>query len=63
MFNSAFFIRVLIAVIGAILVIALVPPFLRIIGFPAQGDLMVIIKIVVAAVALFYVFKGSGPTV
>lgn len=57
-FDSAFFWRVLIAVLGAILVLAIIPPFLRLIGFPATGDLMAIIKIVVAAIAVFYVIKG-----
>lgn len=58
-FDSAFFWRVLITVVGAILALAIIPPFLRIIGFPASGDLMAIIKIVIAAIAIFYVIKGS----
>lgn len=57
-FNAAFFWRVLIAVIGAILAFAIIPPLLRIIGFPASADLMVVIKIAVAAIAIFYVLKG-----
>ncbi len=57
-FDSAFFWRVLIAVLGAILVLAIIPPFLRLIGFPSSNDLMVILKIVVAAIAVFYVVKG-----
>lgn len=57
-FDSAFFLRVLLAVLGAILFYAILPPFLRIIGFPASGDLLTIIKVVVAAIAVFYVFKG-----
>lgn len=58
MFNEAFFWRILLAVIGVILFYAIITPFLRIIGFPASADLMVIIKIVVAAIAIYYVFKG-----
>lgn len=58
MFNEAFFVRVLLAVLGVLLLFAIIPPFLRIIGFPDTGDLMTIIKIVIAAIAVFYVFKG-----
>ena len=60
MFNQGFFVRVLLAVVGVILFYAIFPAFLRIIGFPATADLMVIVKVVVAALAIFYVFKG-GP--
>lgn len=62
MFNAGFFIRVLLAVLGVILFYAILPPFLRIIGFPSSADLMLIIKIVVAAIAIFYVFRGSTPS-
>ncbi len=60
MFNAAFFWRVLVAVIAVILFYAILPPFLRIIGFPSSGDLMVIVKIVVAALAVFYVLRGPS---
>ena len=60
MFNQAFFIRVLIAVVVAVILIALIPPVLRVIGFPANADIELIIKLVVAAVAIFYVFGGSN---
>ena len=60
MFTSSFFLRILIAVIAVILIYAIIPPFLRIIGFPASADLMLIIKIVVAAIAVFYVVRGPN---
>lgn len=53
--------RVLMAVIAVVLVYALIPPFTRIIGFGINADLMLIIKVCVAGLALFYVFKGSPP--
>lgn len=53
------FTRILIAVLAVILIFALIPPFLRIIGFPVSADLMTIIKICVAAVALYYVLRGA----
>jgi hypothetical protein len=58
MFNSAFFVRILLAVLGAILLIAIIPPLLRTVGFPVTPDLLLVIKLVIAAIAVFYVFKG-----
>jgi len=59
MFNQAFFIRILVAAVVAVIVILIVPAFLRLIGFPASSDLLLIIKLVVAGLALVYVFTGS----
>ena len=59
MFNSGFFLRVLLAVFGAIILILIIPAFLRLIGFPVSADLMTIIKLVIAAIAVYYVFAGS----
>lgn len=53
--------RVLIAVIAVVLVFALIPPFTRIIGFGLDADLMTIIKVCVAGLAVFYVLKGGPP--
>jgi hypothetical protein len=50
--------RVVLAVIAVILFFAILPPLLRIIGFPASGDLMLILRVAVAGLALFYVLKG-----
>lgn len=61
MFNTGFFIRVLLAVFGAIILILIIPAFLRVIGFPVSTDLMLIIKLVIAAVAVYYVFTGTRP--
>lgn len=59
MFDSGFFIRLLLAVFGAIILILIIPAFLRVIGFPVSADLTLIIKLVIAAVAVYYVFKGQ----
>ena len=61
MFSQGFFIRLLIAVIGAIALIAIIPAFFRLIGFPVTGDLDLIIKVVVAVCAIYYVFFGTNP--
>lgn len=62
MLNQGFFIRVLLAVFAVIILIAIIPPVLRLIGFPVSPDLVLVIKLVIAAVAVFYIFSGSGPT-
>lgn len=60
MFTSAFFIRCLIAVLVAILALAVIPAVLRLVGFPVNGDVVLIIRAVVAIVALFYIFRGTS---
>jgi len=59
MFNQGFFIRCLIAVIVAVALIVVIPAVLRLIGFPSSADLDLVIKVVIAICALFYVFKGE----
>jgi len=58
MFSTDFFIRLLLAAFGAIILILIIPAFLRVIGFPVGADLLLIIKLVIAAIAVYYVFKG-----
>lgn len=55
---SALLWRVLIAVIVVLVVFALIPPVLRIFGFPASSDLMLVFRIVIAGLAALYIFKG-----
>lgn len=64
MFNSDFWVRVLIAVCVAVLALAGIPAVLRTIGFPTTPDILLIVRIVVAVAALFFIFKGkTTPTV
>lgn len=63
MFTSGFYLRILLAVFGAIILILIVPAFLRVVGFPVTADLLLIIKLIIAAVAVFYVFRGSAPII
>ena len=62
---AGFLWRVLYAVIVAVLFYALLPPLLRVIGFPLSADVVTIVRIVVAGALLLYVFFGrawpSGP--
>jgi hypothetical protein len=51
--------RVLIAVICVVLTFALVPPFLRIIGLTPSADVMLIVRVCVAGLAILYVLAGT----
>lgn len=53
--------RVLIAIVCVILAFALIPPFLRVVGFEASGDVMQILRICIGGLAVLYVLAGSGP--
>lgn len=55
---SALLWRVLIAVIAVVLVYHLIPPVSRVLGFEIGGDLLTIIKVCVAGIAIFYIIKG-----
>ena len=50
--------RTLIAVITCLLLYALIPPVLRIIGFEANADLLTVLRIVIGGLALLYILKG-----
>lgn len=52
--------RVLIAVIAVVLVYALIPPVARIVGFPVDGDVLTVVKVVVAGLAVFYIVRGGS---
>lgn len=55
---SALIWRVLIAVICVVIIYALIPPFMRIVGFDLSNDVMVIVRVCVAGLAVLYVLKG-----
>lgn len=56
---SALLWRVLIAVVCVVLALALIPPFLRIVGFDPSGDVMTIVRICVGGLAVLYVLAGA----
>jgi hypothetical protein len=58
---SALLWRVIIAVLGVVLIFALLPPLFRIVGFPLDGDLLMVLKICIAGIAVFYVLRGPAP--
>lgn len=55
---SAFLYRVIIAVICVVLLNAIVDPFLAVAGFNVSVDVLTILKICIAGLAVLYVLKG-----
>ncbi len=55
---SALLWRVIIAVVCVVLILALLPPFFHVVGFTVSGDVMTILKICIAGLAVLYVLKG-----
>jgi len=53
--------RLLFAVIAVLVLLAAIPLFLRIIGFPIEGDAWALTRIIIAALALLYVVAGPTP--
>jgi hypothetical protein len=53
--------RVLLAVIAVVLTFALIPPVCRVLGFSISPDLLTIVRICVAGLAIFYILKGPKP--
>lgn len=56
---SNFIWSILITVICVVIIYALIPPFFRIIGFTASADLLLIIRICIAALAILFVLKNK----
>ena len=51
-------VRVIIAIVCVILAYALIPPVSRLIGFPVDGDFLLVIKVCIAGLAVFYILRG-----
>lgn len=50
--------RVLIAVISVVLIWMILPPFFRVVGFDLTGDVLTILNVAIAGIALFYMLRG-----
>lgn len=50
--------RVIIAVVCVVLILALLPPFFNVVGFAVSGDVMTILRICIAGLAVLYVLRG-----
>jgi hypothetical protein len=55
---SALLWRVIIAVLAVVIIWAVLPPFFRIVGFSVSGDVLLVLRICIAGLAVFYVLKG-----
>lgn len=55
---SAMLWRILIAVIVVVLIGALIAPVSRILGFPVDSDVLLVLRICIAGLALLYIVKG-----
>jgi len=56
------FVRVLIAVFAVLFAVALLGPVCRLLGVPLDADLYLVIRLCIAAIAVFYVLRGPWPT-
>lgn len=61
MFTTAFFWRLIIAVIVVAFVWALIPPVLDLLGLHPPVSLLTIVRLCVAAMACLYVVTGAKP--
>lgn len=50
--------RVIIAVISVVLIYLILPPLFRILGFDLSGDVLALLKVCIAGIALLYILKG-----
>lgn len=58
MFDSQFWIRVLIAVVVAVIALSAIPAVFTLIGVSVTSSLIVVIRAVIAISALVYIFRG-----
>jgi len=58
---SALLWRVIIAVICVVLIMMLLPPFFALVGLNVDPNLMTILRICIAGIAILYVLKGGQP--
>ncbi len=53
------FVRILIALVFVLAIFAILGPLSRLLGFPMSGDVTTIVRVCVAAIAVFYIVTGS----
>jgi hypothetical protein len=52
--------RIIIAVVCVLLFLALLPPFLRLLGLDVSDDVLTILRVCVAGLAILYVIRGPS---
>ena len=55
---SALLWRIILAVICVVLLLAVLPPFFAVVGFQPDANVMTILRICIAGLAVLYVVKG-----
>lgn len=55
------FMRVIIAVVAVVFLFLLIPPVTRLLGVPLSGDFEIVLRLCIAAIALFYIIRGYPP--
>ncbi len=58
--NPGVFWRIIIGVIAFVAFITLLPPIFRILQFPLTSDILLVLRICVAASVLFYILRGPS---
>lgn len=58
---AAFIWRVIIAIVAFVFVWALIPPVLGLLGLTPSGDVMQILRLCTAALAVLYIIAGPIP--
>ncbi len=53
--------RMLYAVICVVIALLIIPLFLQVVGFPLSGSLEQLIRLLIACIAMLYVFFGPPP--
>jgi hypothetical protein len=56
---SALLWRIIIAVVAVVLIHLVLPPLFRILGFAASDDVILILNVCIAGIALFYIIRGN----
>jgi len=56
---SALLWRIIIAVICVVILLGILPPLFRVVGFDISGDIWTILRICIAGIAVLYVVRGN----
>lgn len=55
---AGIFLRIIIAIVCALVAFALIGPVSRLLGFPVSGDFEIVLRVCIAAAAVLYIVRG-----
>jgi len=58
---SGLFWRILIALVCVLALAAIIPALARVLGFPLDADVVLIVRVCIAAIAVLYIIRGPNP--